>query len=126
MDSSLPLHPAVIHFPIAAAFFAAAALALAHLRPGARAASLAAAVLLLGVAVAGGLAAFVTGLGVTWLLPAATAVLALLTLITIAQRFTHVRQQLAPRTLAPAPDEAQMAALAEAARQSGFVDIVRV
>ena len=61
MTPSLPLHPAVIHFPIAAAFFAAAALALAHLRPGARAASLAAAVLLLGVAVAGGLAALVTG-----------------------------------------------------------------
>lgn len=47
------------------------------------------------------LAAFVTGLGVTWMLPVATAVLALLTLITIAQRFTHVRQQLARR--APYP-----------------------
>lgn len=53
------------------------------------------------------LAAFVTGLGVTWLLPAATAVLALLTLITIAQRFTHVRQQLAPRPPAPEPNEAE-------------------
>lgn len=61
MTPSLPLHPAVIHFPIAAAFFAAAALALAHFRPGARAASLSAAALLLSVAVAGGLAALVTG-----------------------------------------------------------------
>lgn len=61
MNPSLPLHPAVIHFPIAAAFFAAGALALAHFRPGARAASLSAAALLLSVAVAGGLAAFVTG-----------------------------------------------------------------
>ncbi len=43
-------------------------------------------------------AAFITGLGVEWVLPAATAVLAVLTLVTIAQRFTHVRQQLAPRT----------------------------
>ncbi len=50
------------------------------------------------------LAAFITGFGVTWMLPVATAVLALLTLITIAQRFTHVRQQLAPRTPAPAAD----------------------
>lgn len=49
------------------------------------------------------LAAFVTGLGVTWLLPAATAVLAMLTLITIAQRFTHVRQQLAPRAATDEP-----------------------
>mgnify|MGYP001365150948 CR=1 FL=1 len=61
MDPSLPLHPAVIHFPIAAAFFAAGALALAHVRPGARAASLSAAALLLAVAVAGGLVAAVTG-----------------------------------------------------------------
>lgn len=48
------------------------------------------------------LAAFITGFGVTWMLPVATAVLALLTLITIAQRFTHVRQQLAPRGAPPA------------------------
>ena len=41
----------------------------------------------------------------------------------IAFRCFGVRGQLAG---APAPDEAQMAALAEAARQSGFVDIVRV
>lgn len=72
MDSSLPLHPAVIHFPIAAAFFAAGALALAHVRPGARAASLSAAALLLAVAVAGGLVAAVTG----WLWADALAYLA--------------------------------------------------
>ena len=61
MTPSLPLHPAVVHFPIAAAFFAAGALALAHFRARTRAASLSAAALLLGVAVAGGLAASVTG-----------------------------------------------------------------
>ena len=61
MDPSLPLHPAVVHFPIAAAFFAAAALAIARLRPQARAAALTAAALLLAVAVAGGLLAIGTG-----------------------------------------------------------------
>lgn len=42
-------------------------------------------------------AAFITGLGVVWVLPVATALLAVLTLITIAQRFTHVHGQLARR-----------------------------
>ncbi len=61
MGPSLPLHPAVIHFPIAAAFFAAGALFLGLVLPRARAASLAAAALLLGVAVLGGVAGSVTG-----------------------------------------------------------------
>ncbi len=54
------------------------------------------------------LAAFVTGLGVAWVLPVATAVLALLTLVTIAQRFTHVRAQLVRRQpdAATTPDDA--------------------
>lgn len=42
-------------------------------------------------------AAFITGFGVSWVLPVATAVLAVLTLVTIAQRFTHVRAQLIRR-----------------------------
>ncbi len=58
---ALPLHPAVVHFPVAGAFFAAGALALAVARPAHRRASLAGAALLLGAAVAGGLAALVTG-----------------------------------------------------------------
>jgi len=61
MSPSLPIHPAIIHFPIAAAFFAAGALALGVVRPRDRAASMTAAALLLGVAVVGGVAALVTG-----------------------------------------------------------------
>ena len=61
MDPSLPLHPAVVHFPVAASFFAAFALGAALLRPGTRSASLPAAILLLGVAVTGGLAGVLTG-----------------------------------------------------------------
>jgi uncharacterized membrane protein len=57
----LPLHPAVIHFPVAGAFFAAGALALALWRPAHRSASLAGAALLLATTVAGGLAALLTG-----------------------------------------------------------------
>jgi uncharacterized membrane protein len=59
--NALPLHPALVHFPIAGAFFAAAALALAWLRPKERDAALGAAVLLLAAAAAGGVAAAVTG-----------------------------------------------------------------
>lgn len=61
MNPSLPIHPVLVHFPIAAAFFAAGALALGILRPGARPAFLAGAALLLSVAVAGGVAATVSG-----------------------------------------------------------------
>ncbi len=61
MGPSLPLHPSVVHFPVAATFFAAGALLLALLRPGARAACLSSAALLLAVSVAGGLAAVATG-----------------------------------------------------------------
>ncbi|MBK8596256.1 MAG: hypothetical protein IPN83_11875 [Holophagales bacterium] len=57
----LPLHPAVVHFPVAGVFFAAGALALAAGRPAHRRACLAGAALLLAAAVAGGLAALVTG-----------------------------------------------------------------
>lgn len=57
----LPLHPAVIHFPVAGAFFAAGALALGLWKPVHRAAALAGAALLLLATVAGGLAALVTG-----------------------------------------------------------------
>ena len=58
---SLPLHPVVIHFPIAGAFFAAAALALAVARRSARPSCMDAAALLLTATVAGGLASLVTG-----------------------------------------------------------------
>jgi hypothetical protein len=51
----------MVHFPIAGAFFAAAALAIGVARPAARSASLNAAGLLLGAAVAGGIAAAVSG-----------------------------------------------------------------
>lgn len=57
----LPLHPAVIHFPVAGAFFAAGALALGLWKPVHRAAALAGAALLLLTTVAGGLAAAFTG-----------------------------------------------------------------
>lgn len=60
-------------------------------------------------------AAFITGLGVTWLLPVATGILAVLTLITIAQRFTHVRQQLVRRTGEPQPPAAGEAVAADSA-----------
>jgi uncharacterized membrane protein len=59
--ASLPLHAVVIHFPIAGAFFAGAALALGLFRPSARPSSLNAAALLLAATMAGGLAALVTG-----------------------------------------------------------------
>ncbi len=59
--TDLPLHPAVIHFPVAGAFFAAGALALAFWKPAHRSASLAGAALLLAATVAGGLGALVTG-----------------------------------------------------------------
>lgn len=58
---AVPIHPAVVHFPVAGAFFAAGALALAAWRPAHRAAALAGAVLLLAATVAGGLAAGLTG-----------------------------------------------------------------
>ncbi len=61
LPAALPLHPVVIHFPIAGAFFAAAALALAVARPSARSSSVDAAALLLAATVAGGIAALVTG-----------------------------------------------------------------
>ena len=57
----LPLHPSVVHFPVAGAFFAAGALALALWKPAHRLAALAGAALLLAAAVAGGLGAAVTG-----------------------------------------------------------------
>jgi uncharacterized membrane protein len=58
---ALPIHPAIIHFPIAGTFFAAGALLLAVFRPATRDSSLPAALLLLGAALAGGVAAMVTG-----------------------------------------------------------------
>jgi uncharacterized membrane protein len=58
---ALPLHPLVVHFPIAGAFFAAAALVLAFAHPKARSSSLTAAALLVGATVAGGIAALATG-----------------------------------------------------------------
>ena len=61
MPPPLPLHPAIIHFPIAGTFFAVAALVLALVRPGARSASVTAAALLLAAALTGGIAAAVTG-----------------------------------------------------------------
>lgn len=57
----VPIHPALVHFPVAGVFFAAGALALGLFRPAQRAAALAGAALLLGAAVAGGLAAALTG-----------------------------------------------------------------
>lgn len=57
----VPLHPAVVHFPVAGVFFAAGALLLALLKPAQRAAALSGAALLLAAAIAGGLAAAVTG-----------------------------------------------------------------
>lgn len=57
----LPLHPAIIHFPVAGAFFAAGALALALWKPAQRAAALSGAALLLATTVAAGLAALFTG-----------------------------------------------------------------
>lgn len=59
--TGLPIHPSLVHFPIAGAFFAAAALALATLRPADRAPALTASVLLLSATVAGALAAAFTG-----------------------------------------------------------------
>lgn len=59
--TELPIHPAVVHFPVAGTFFAAGALALALWKPAHRAAALAGAALLLAAAVAGGLAAAFTG-----------------------------------------------------------------
>lgn len=49
------------------------------------------------------LAAFIQGLGVSWALPVAVAVLAVLTLVTVGQRFAHVRGQL---VTAPRPPDA--------------------
>lgn len=57
----LLLHPELVHFPIAGAFFAAAALLLAVARPRTRQASVSASALLLAATIAGGLAALVTG-----------------------------------------------------------------
>ena len=59
--TELPLHPAVIHFPVAGAFFAAGALALGLWKPAQRSSALAGAALLLCATVAGGLAAALTG-----------------------------------------------------------------
>jgi uncharacterized membrane protein len=57
----VPIHPAVVHFPVAGVFFAAGALALGLWKPAHRAAALAGASLLLAATVAGGLAATLTG-----------------------------------------------------------------
>ncbi len=57
----LPLHPMLVHFPVAGVFFAAGALALGLWKPAHRASALVGAALLLGASVAGGLAAAVTG-----------------------------------------------------------------
>ncbi len=59
--NELPLHPSLVHFPIAGAFFAAAALAIATLRRADREPALTASVLLLSATVAGALAAAFTG-----------------------------------------------------------------
>ncbi|MFI5181972.1 MAG: DUF2231 domain-containing protein [Thermoanaerobaculia bacterium] len=59
--NELPLHPSLVHFPIAGTIFAAAALAIAVLRPANRAASLTASILLLAASIAGAVAAAVTG-----------------------------------------------------------------
>ena len=59
--NGLPIHPSLVHFPIAGAFFAAAALALATFRPEDRAPALTASVLLLSATVSGALAAALTG-----------------------------------------------------------------
>lgn len=59
--TELPLHPAVIHFPVAGSFFAAGALALGLWKPAHRPAALAGAALLLAATVAAGLAALITG-----------------------------------------------------------------
>ena len=59
--TALPLHPAVVHFPIAGAFFAAAALLLAVASPRARSGGVTSAALLLVAAIGGGLASLVTG-----------------------------------------------------------------
>ena len=68
----LPIHPAVVHFPVAGAFFAAGALAIGLWKPAQRAPALAGAALLLAATVAGGLAALLTG----WLWADALAYLA--------------------------------------------------
>ncbi len=57
----VPLHPAVVHFPVAGAFFAAGALALGLFRPVHRAAAVGAGALLLAATFAGALAATLTG-----------------------------------------------------------------
>lgn len=58
---NVPIHPAVVHFPVAGVFFAAGALLLALLRPAHRAPALGGAALLLAAALAGGAAASLTG-----------------------------------------------------------------
>lgn len=58
---SVPIHPAVVHFPVAGVFFAAGALLIALLRPAHRGPALAGAALLLVAALAGGIAASLTG-----------------------------------------------------------------
>ena len=59
--ASIPLHAVAVHFPIAGAFFAAAALAIGVARSSARSASLNTAALLLVATLAGGITAVVTG-----------------------------------------------------------------
>ncbi len=59
--NDLPIHPSLVHFPIAGAFFSVAALAIATLRRADRGPALTASVLLLAATVAGALAAAVTG-----------------------------------------------------------------
>lgn len=59
--NELPLHPSLVHFPIAGAFFAAVALAIATLRRADRGPALTASVLLLSATVAGALAAAYAG-----------------------------------------------------------------
>jgi uncharacterized membrane protein len=58
---TLPLHPAVVHFPVAGVFFAAGALAIGAWKPAQKTPALAGAALLLAATVAGGCAALFTG-----------------------------------------------------------------
>lgn len=58
---ALPLHPAVVHFPVAGVFFAAGALAIGLWKPAQKAPALSGAALLLAATVAGGCAALFTG-----------------------------------------------------------------
>lgn len=58
---NVPIHPAVVHFPVAGVFFATGALLLALAKPSRRPEALGGAALLLAAAIAGGAAASLTG-----------------------------------------------------------------